>query len=234
MKFNFNTIALILFSITIVNAKLVMIIRHGEKFSDSSPSLSPKGQARAYCLINVFGKNGTYASPQKIYAQNPTEKKQSTRPKDTVTPLSEDLGIQLDLSFTSGQIKKLTNAISISPQKVILISWSNDNIPEIAEKLGISNPPDWDNDTFDEIWMIYDSDTTSYLSSNTKRDVYSGGGYTMEIVKQDIDECIKENVSRYSAVTSGNNESSDSFKLLNINLFTSLLSLVACMIIFLN
>ncbi|ORX82432.1 hypothetical protein BCR32DRAFT_178465, partial [Anaeromyces robustus] len=135
------------------------IIRHGEKLNDEVTDLSPKGKARAYCLINVFGNNGTYATPEKIFAQSPSEKKQSTRPRDTVTPLADALGLEVDLSYTSGQVKKLSNDITDESENIVLISWSNDNIKEISEKIGIENPPEWDNDVFDEIWMIHDDST---------------------------------------------------------------------------
>jgi len=134
--FNILSIVVIILSCIVVShAKLTMVIRHGEKLSDSNPYLSPRGQARAYCLVNVFGKNGTYATPQKIYAQSPTEKKQSTRPKDTVTPLAKLIDLDVDISYTSGQIKKLTKNIMNTSEEIVLVSWSNDNIPEIAKNL---------------------------------------------------------------------------------------------------
>ncbi|KAG4108743.1 hypothetical protein H8356DRAFT_1617520 [Neocallimastix lanati (nom. inval.)] len=218
--------ALILFSIALVQAKLVMIIRHGEKINDDYTDLSPKGKARAHCLVNVFGNNGTYATPQRIYAQNPTEKKQSTRPKDTVEPLAESLGLQVDLSYTSGQIKKLTSAIMSSADEVTLISWNNDKIPEIAEKFGITNPPDWKSKVFDDIWMIYDSATTSYLKNSlTKRNVYPGtSGYTMEIVEQNINDCIAANAKNFQS------SSSDATRLTS-GLIMAIVSLIICIII---
>jgi broad specificity phosphatase PhoE len=192
----------------LANAKLIMVIRHGEKINDKLTDLSPRGKARAYCLTSIFGS--TYPAPQKIFAQNPTEKKQSTRPRDTVVPLAEALGLQVDLSYTSGQIKKLTNYIASSNDEVTLVSWNNDKIPEIAEKLGISNPPDWDSDTFDDIWMIYDNASSYNFNGNNvvKRAVYAGEGYTMEIVKQNIDTCINDNIKNYSNVVSSQQQSS--------------------------
>ncbi|ORX82431.1 hypothetical protein BCR32DRAFT_183579, partial [Anaeromyces robustus] len=145
---------ILLLGIVAVNAKLIMIIRHGEKLSDKKTDLSPKGKTRAHCLINLFSDNGRYLTPKKIYAQSPSEKKQSTRPRDTVEPLAEALNINVDLSYTSGQIKKLTKDIKNDIEDVILISWSSDNIPDIAEKFGIENPPSWDKNDFDKIWMI--------------------------------------------------------------------------------
>jgi len=115
-----NNIVLILFFMVLANAKIIMIIRHGEKINDDYTDLSPQGKARAFCLINVFGSNGTYPSPQKIYAQSPSEKKQSTRPRDTVVPLANELGLQVDLSYESGKIKKLTENVIISSEEVIL------------------------------------------------------------------------------------------------------------------
>jgi len=178
-----KSIASILLGITVAHAKLVMIIRHGEKLNDEVTNLSPKGEARAACLINVFGNNGTYVSPQKIYAQSPTEKKQSTRPRDTVIPLANALGLQVDLSFSSGKVKKLSSDIAMSPEEIILVSWSNDKIEDIAEEFGIPNPPKWDGSVFDEIWMI--SDGTSYTKSNNgnvmnNNNNYNTNGYSYD------------------------------------------------------
>ncbi|OUM56510.1 hypothetical protein PIROE2DRAFT_25752, partial [Piromyces sp. E2] len=146
-------------SIIIVNAKLVMIIRHGEKISDEIPTLSPEGEARALCLLNVFGTNGTYVSPQKIFAQNPTIRRRSTRPRDTVLPLAKSLGLKVDLSYSSNKTKRLTDNIKNSPEEVILVSWSKQRIPEIASYLGVENPPHWGK-RFDKIWMISDGHTS--------------------------------------------------------------------------
>ncbi|KAG4108745.1 hypothetical protein H8356DRAFT_1617522 [Neocallimastix lanati (nom. inval.)] len=229
--FNFTTSALLLLNIALSYAKLVMIIRHGEKLNDDTTDLSPRGKARAYCLVNVFGNNGTYAVPQKIFAQSPSEKKQSTRPKDTVIPLAQILGLNVDLSYTSGKIKKLTNSILSSNDEVTLVSWSNDNIPEIAEKIGINNPPDWNSNVFDEIWMIYDSATTSYYrnsASVSKRETYTGGDYTMEIVKQNITECITDNVKYF--VSNTGSSTSDSWHITS-NLLYVIISIIAYLFI---
>jgi len=236
MRFNFNSVISMISCVALVNAKLIMIIRHGEKLNDEVTNLSPRGEARAHCLIDVFGNNGSYATPQVILAQNPTEKKQSTRPRDTVVPLAESLGLNVDLSFTSNQVKKLAKFVNESPSEVFLISWSNDKIPDIAEKLGITNPPDWDNDVFDDIWMIYDSSSASYLNNNAvvKRAAYSGEGYTMEIVKQNVDECISKNIQNYSSnvsdndsnnanVTSGANHLNSSILMMIVGLFAYVL-----------
>jgi len=163
MKFHL----IFLLCIAIVNAKLVMIIRHGEKISNAVTNLSPEGEARAICLLNVFGTNGTYVSPQKIFAQNPTLRRRSTRPRDTVIPLAKSLGLQVDLSYTSRKTQKLVEDIMNSPEEVILVSWSKQRIPEIASYLGVENPPKWGKH-FDKIWMISDGRTSYFNDFNDK------------------------------------------------------------------
>jgi len=192
-----KSITSVLLGLTLANAKLIYLIRHGEKLNDKVTNLSPKGEARASCLINVFGNNGTLPSPQKIYAQNPTEKKQSTRPKDTVIPLSDHLGLPLDLSFTSGKVKKLANAIMTIPDDIVLVSWSNDKIPEIAEQLGIVNAPDWDSKVFDDIWVLSDGNTV--IDNDTMN---NGMGNTMDNTMSNA---------------SGNNNSNNNFDNINNN-----------------
>jgi broad specificity phosphatase PhoE len=185
----------ILIGIVFANAKLIIIIRHGEKLNDMVTDLSDVGKARAECLVEIFGNNGVYATPQKIYAQCPTENKQSTRPKDTVTPLANSLGLQVDLTFTSGKFKKLVKDIQNSPEEVVLISWSNDKIDNIAKEFDINSVPKWDGSVFDDVWMITDG-STPYLkngSNVTPTATYSGKKlYSMYVVKENVDQCMNQ------------------------------------------
>jgi len=161
---NINLISFLFGMVIIVNARVTMIIRHGEKIRDGSINLSPKGEARANCLLNVFGPNGTFVSPQKIFAQKPTDKKKSTRPRDTVIPLAKALNLTVDLTFSRHKTKELTDYIKNSTDEITLISWSKERIPEIVSKLGILNPPLWEK-AYDEIWVITDR-KTNYLRNN--------------------------------------------------------------------
>jgi len=172
-----------------------MIIRHGEKLNDKVTNLSEKGQARADCLVNVFGSNGVYATPQKIFAQSPSEEKQSTRPRDTVVPLAKSLGLKIDLSYTSNKVKNLVSDIVSSPEDVFLISWSNNNINEIANSFNIDKAPKWDGDNFDDIWVISDG-KIPYIKKTgvnvTPSNTFNGNnGLNMVIVKENVDDCIQ-------------------------------------------
>jgi len=216
LKFIIST----LLSISLANAKLIMIIRHGEKLNDKVTNLSPQGEARAKCLINVFGNNGNYATPQKIYAQNVTEKKQSTRPRDTVIPLAQELKLEVDLNYSSGKVKKLANDILNSPEEIILVSWSNDKIPEIVEQFGISNVPDWDNDTFDEIWMI--SDGTPYTKQSQTMDNNNGYNYNTNNGYQDNNNGMNNqyNNNGYTDYNTNNNNGYTDYNTNNNNGYT--------------
>ena len=160
-----NIFFFILIGIHLTNAKLVMVIRHGEKINDKMTGLSSKGQARADCLVEAFGSDGIYVTPQKIYAQS-TENKKSTRPRDTVTPLAYNLGLEVDLSFKSNDVKKLVKQILNSPEEVVLVSWSNDKIDNIAKQFGIKDINSWDSSIFDDVWMINDGLTFYSKPSN--------------------------------------------------------------------
>ncbi|ORX43933.1 hypothetical protein BCR36DRAFT_586398 [Piromyces finnis] len=191
-----KSIVTALFGLTLANAKLIMLIRHGEKIDDEHTDLSPQGQARADCLNEVFGSNGYLTTPQKIYAQRPTEQRKSTRPKDTVTPLANSLGLQVDLSFTSGKYKDLAKTIYSSPEEVILVCWGNDRIPNIANELGIDSAPEWKGKVFDDVWILTDN-MTPYTNSNIQpyRIFYGDKGLDMYVVKEYIDQCISNRLA---------------------------------------
>jgi len=201
VKFIVNT----LLGLTLANAKLIMLIRHGEKISDEYTDLSPEGKARADCLVNTFGSNGIYTTPQKIYAQRPTEQRKSTRPVDTVTPLAQSLKLEIDTTYTSGKFKDLAKYIATSPEEVILVSWANDRIPEIAKQLGIKKAPEWKGKVFDDVWIITDGKTPYVKDANSNivpKQTYVGKkGFNMEIVEENVRQCMTEQVVKYSTNT---------------------------------
>jgi len=220
MKVKFIINALL--GLTLVNAKLIMLIRHGEKINDDYTDLSPEGKARAECLINTFGPNGIYATPQIIYAQKPTKQRQSTRPVDTVTPLAESLGLEVDLSYSSGKFKDLAKEIKKSPEEVILVSWANDRIPKIAKEFGIKKVPEWKGKEFDDVWIITDG-TTSYIRDatvdvNLKKTYKGKKDFTMEVVSENVEQCMAQVLGEYSSsITTRNNANSNDSSTINTN-----------------
>jgi len=212
MKF-IKTFTTALLGLTMVNAKLIMIIRHGEKIDDDHSGLSDIGQARANCLVESFGTNGTFTTPQKIYAQSLIDKT-STRPRDTVTPLAKSLDLQINLNYEDKDTEELVQDINNSPEEVFLVSWSKDKIKDIAQDFGIKDVESWDSDVFNEVWIITNG-TPDYLQNRAEAvadgvtPIYKKSGkkkisYNMVVVDEQVEKCIQRSFPKYSqASTSG-------------------------------
>jgi len=190
--------------ITLSHAKLIFLIRNGEKLSNKVSSLSPVGEARAKCLVELFGNNGTFITPQKIYAKK--SEKKNTRPFDTASPLAQNLQLTIDDSYDNDDTEKLSKNIMKSPEEVVLVVWTNGDIDDIPYDFGVKKPL-WDDKIYDEIWVLTNNSPQSYTKQpNTVNEIteYNGNAdYRMVVVKQDIVQCIKNIVPEYSQLNSG-------------------------------
>ena len=152
--------------------------------NDGGPDLSMRGSARAGALPQLFmpqntnmscsvspgGKQaftGTYveidgqgpaprfATPDFIFATQAS--KSSNRPVETITPTAESLNLAIDSKHADGDYAKVAQDILSNSKyagKVVLICWHHGKIPDLAEKLGITNPPAWPGTVFDRVWVI--------------------------------------------------------------------------------
>ena len=134
------------------STQIIILIRHGEKISDDYSDLSPEGQARAECLLELFSKDKLGHTPDKIYANERTLS--STRPYDTVTPLANYLGLEIEefkkslskkllledakLTKTSEKIIKdfVKNTLLKDEHDIILVCSSHQVIPIISDLFG--------------------------------------------------------------------------------------------------
>jgi hypothetical protein len=166
-------------------APKLMLIRHAEKPipADSNPktpayngidiygsphedSLIPQGWQRAGALIKLFtSTSGPLPLPQFLFAPNQFGNGTSKRPYETITPLSQKLGIsinppQAQYSKTD-YVAMLTAATSCNG--MVLISWEHGEIPSLAawilQNTNISVPK-WPGSRFDIVW-VFDLDTAS-------------------------------------------------------------------------
>ena len=191
-------------AVTLSNAKTIYLIRNAEKLNNKVSNLSTIGEARAKCLVEVFGNNGTYVSPQKIYSKTSTNK--NTRPYDTVVPLAEDLNIQIDTSYNNDNSGDLSKLIKNSSEEVVLISWTNGDIDDIPYDFGVKKPL-WDNEIYDMIWILTNDQNQSFakqpnaVSQVTKYDGQQD--YFMIETKQNVDQCMKNIVPEYAQLNSG-------------------------------
>jgi len=153
---------------------LVIIIRHAEKplvgtapmgvTSDGLPdpeSLTPRGWQRAGALISLFvphpsGAGPTLPTPTDLLASQVGLHSSSRRPRETLEPLSERLGLTIDDRFMKEELAQLVQAV-VGIDGVVLISWEHHLIPSIANMLvgdTSSAPQMWPDDRFDVVWLV--------------------------------------------------------------------------------
>ena len=153
--------------------KLVMIIRHGEKPEKKKDgpgidpagrpddhSLTPIGWQRARALADVFDGQGPtppgLVRPATIYAAGPRPAGEGARTRETVMPLAEKLGVQVNSAFGKGEEEALAQNVAAQPGPT-LISWQHSEIPSIAEAFGVVNPTppsEWPDDRYDVVWRL--------------------------------------------------------------------------------
>ena len=132
----------------------ILVMRHAEKSADPlDPNLSQAGRERAQKLAsyipNSFGK------PDFLFAT--AASKHSLRPIQTLQPLSNATGVQIDSSFADQDYGALAYEIQNKPQydgKRIVVCWHHGNIPSLARALKAQDgdyPDPWNHETFNLI-----------------------------------------------------------------------------------
>jgi len=155
-------------------ATKIMLIRHAEKpAKDFVPygvtrkgerdkeSLQVRGWQRAGALIGLFAPpsgqvNSSLARPQFLYASKPLRRRGSRRPFQTLIPLGEKLGIEINTNFPRFAFEKMLEEI-YSCKGAVLICWQREYIPAIALKILDDRriaPADWPEDCYDMVWVF--------------------------------------------------------------------------------
>ncbi|KAJ5247680.1 phosphoglycerate mutase family protein [Penicillium chermesinum] len=130
----------------------VYFIRHGEKPGDGGKGLSADGLERAQCIRDVFGAHSDYDIGY-ILAQRPKKNGKRARPYETVKPLAEDLGIEVDTSCDRDDPACVKEAVeSYEGGGNILICWEHHRMTDLAEELGFEDAPLYPDDRYDLIW----------------------------------------------------------------------------------
>jgi hypothetical protein len=158
-------------------AAKIMIIRHAEKpagkvagvdetGASSSHHLSVRGWQRAGALACLFApaqgpvQNALLAKPGFIFASaaatdpEPGDTR-SRRSEDTVAPLAQLIGVDINLKFSKGQEAALAQA-ALACDGPVLIAWRHEGISVIANyTLGAEvAPQSWPKDRFDVIFVL--------------------------------------------------------------------------------
>lgn len=166
-------------------APKLMLIRHAEKPIPADPnsnpptpayngidingnsdkdSLIPQGWQRAGALIKLFtSSSGPLPVPQFLFAPNLFGKGTSKRPYETITPLSQKLGIPINppkAQYAKTDYDAMLTAAT-SSNGMVLIAWEHGEIPNLAQWiLKNDSAPKWSGSRFDIVW-VFDLDTAS-------------------------------------------------------------------------
>lgn len=132
----------------------IILMRHADKTDDpNDEDLSDAGWERAKRLATYIPE--TFGKPDVIIAT--AASKHSDRPKDTVKPLAEALGLQVQDYFKNKEFADLVDEIFNDPDykaKTVVICWHHGKLPAIAALLGApagSYPDPWPDDAYNLI-----------------------------------------------------------------------------------
>ena len=141
--------------------KQILLMRHAEKPDDPrDPHLSDGGQARAEKLAAYVPTD--LGNPDFLFASAPS--KHSVRPIETITPLSNEIGVPIDSTIAEQDYPMLAQGLLTDPKfegKLILICWHHGHIQGLASELGASGvnvPNPWDPSVFNLILNFAYSD----------------------------------------------------------------------------
>ena len=141
---------------------VILLMRHAEKtYNPGDRDLSATGFARAKALADYIPEHFK-RRPDFLFATADSPK--SSRPRETLEPLSRKLGLSIDASISNDNYKELAKQLD-NPRfagKFIVIAWHHGRIPPLAAELGApdgSYPNPWDGKVFNEIIELdYDAE----------------------------------------------------------------------------
>lgn len=152
----------------------ILIVRHAEKPVGGEPlglradgradpeSLTVRGWQRAGALARFLAPlDGRFAHPAlaRPTAILATRSEQgegaSRRPKQTVRPLADLLGIALDHRFGKGE-EAAAAAFALDLPGVVLVSWVHERIAPFVAAIprAPAVPQHWPEDRFDVVWVL--------------------------------------------------------------------------------
>jgi hypothetical protein len=136
----------------------VLIVRHAEKPASGS-GLSPQGEQRAQAYATYFDPlqlDGQSLVPGRLIATK--DSKNSMRPRLTLTPLSQHLGLPIEQPYADADVDKLVKSLGKDNQApVVLIAWHHGHIDKLIDAFGgdaktITGRKTWPGDVYD--WLV--------------------------------------------------------------------------------
>jgi hypothetical protein len=171
----------------------IFIIRHGEKPPGKPPaagvdltgtkddhSLVPTGWQRAGALATLFGgPRAAFPEPTQLIAPKYATGGDAERTHETICPLSELLGIDIETPYPEKDESELATLVAADSSGVTLICWEHKRLPTIALNIptpsGTKIPAKWPDDRFDVVWCFaLDPATGQYAFSQVAQMLLAG------------------------------------------------------------
>jgi phosphohistidine phosphatase SixA len=137
-----------------MDAPRILLMRHAEKSDDpQDPHLSADGQARAARLADYVP--ATFGRPDVLIAT--AVSKHSSRPLETLQPLSDKIGVAIDATFADQDYGALAEDLLSRPSfkgRLVVVCWHHGNIPSMAHALRAADgsyPDPWNKHVFNLI-----------------------------------------------------------------------------------
>lgn len=136
----------------------VLIVRHGNKVRGGF-CLSLQGLERASAFVHYFSELSTFQDPPitHIFAAYRARPKPYIRCKQTCKPLADYLKVPFNTSYAPDKITELAKEVLTNPEynnRSVLLCWDHYHIPALIVALGGENPGIWDNNIFDQVYIL--------------------------------------------------------------------------------
>lgn len=130
----------------------VVIIRHGEKPAQGG-NLSCQGENRALQLPKVL--YAKFSKPDYTYVPVLGLGKNTSHARmfQTVSPFAIKYDLEVNSKFDEKDYGGVAKNV-MGKTGTVLMVWEHSAIPRLAKALGVANPPGWNGDDFDSIWVI--------------------------------------------------------------------------------
>lgn len=157
----------------------IIIIRHAEKPPDpDDKGLSELGRRRAASLVKFFTENAEatkLGKPVAVFATGLGKGGKGQRCQQTVAPLAASLHLPVQTPFKAednGDLAKQILSDEKLKDKVVLICWTKERIPELMAALGVrSVPGKLEENEYDFVYLLTPE---------------PGGGLRVKIIKEDF------------------------------------------------
>ncbi|MDX1902170.1 MAG: hypothetical protein SFW66_09260 [Gammaproteobacteria bacterium] len=145
----------------------VIIVRHADKLAQSDPgnALSPKGLLQSIAFALYY--DDKFGEPDFMFAAHPKKSNEtkSIRELQTLGPLANlltmrhpDNSASIFHPYTRSEYADLAKLILTDKKfngKRVLVCWSHDYIPQLARKLGVTQPIEkWEDTDFDSVYIL--------------------------------------------------------------------------------